>query len=142
MPTTAAIAICSNPDCTRHAAAPNPADLPSACPTCGAPMTDRCWKCEALLADPFAAYCAGCGVPLKRVLPRTERQEPLLALCGSPDCDWSIAVDRTAAMPSRCPTCGTALLSHCWKCGARVVDLLQLYCQGCGVPLKRQKRHA
>lgn len=142
MPATGVIAICSNPDCTRHAAAAQPAELPAACPTCSAPMIDRCWKCEGAIADPFSAYCAHCGVPLKRVLPRAEPREPLLAICGNPDCDWAVAVERTAVLPSRCPRCGTGLLSHCWKCGARVVELHQHYCTVCGVPLKRQKRPA
>ncbi len=142
MSATAAIAICSDPDCTRHAAAATPAALPSICPTCGAAMVARCWKCEAPLQDPSSSYCADCGVPLKRVLPRMERQAPLLAICGNPDCEWAIAVDRTAALPSRCPTCGTGLLSHCGKCGTRISDLHQHYCQACGVPLKRSKRSA
>ncbi len=142
MPATAAIAICSNPDCTRHAAAANLVDLPPTCPTCAAPMVDRCWKCETPLTDAFSTYCSRCGVPLKRVLPRAERQAPLIAICGNPDCDWAIAVDRTAALPSRCPRCRTALLAHCWKCGTRVVDLHQHYCQTCGVPLKRHTRSA
>ncbi len=140
MPATSVIAICSNPDCTRHAAAPRPADLPAACPTCGAPMVDRCWKCEAPVTDPFSSYCRACGVPLKRVLPRAGRPEPVIAICGNPDCDWAVAVERAAARPSRCARCGASLLSHCWKCGARVVDLRQHYCQACGVPLKRQPR--
>jgi len=138
----AAIAICSNPDCTRHAAAARPAELPTACPTCGAPMVARCWKCEVSITDPFTSYCAHCGVPLKRVLPRAERREMLLALCGNPECDWAVTVEHTAAMPSRCPRCGTAVVSHCWKCGTRAVDITQLYCAACGVPLKRQKRPA
>jgi predicted RNA-binding Zn-ribbon protein involved in translation (DUF1610 family) len=142
MSVTSVVAICSNPDCTRHAAALRPADLPSACPTCGAPMVDRCWKCQGVVEDPFSSYCAYCGVPLKRVLPQVGRPEPLISICGSPICEWAVTVERTAALPSRCPRCGTGLLSHCWKCGARVVDLHQHYCQVCGVPLKRQQKPA
>lgn len=142
MPAAAAIAICSDPECTRHAAALTAAALPDACPTCGAAMVNRCWKCEAPLGDPFSSYCADCGVPLKRVLPRTERLAPLLAICGSPECDWAVAVDRTAALPSRCTACGTGLLSQCWKCGTRITDRQQHYCQACGVPLKRHRRSA
>jgi predicted RNA-binding Zn-ribbon protein involved in translation (DUF1610 family) len=134
------IAICSNPDCTRHAAAPRPADLPAACPSCGAPMIDRCWKCDGPVSDPFGSYCAHCGVPLKRVLPRVTPQEPLIAICGNMECDWAIMVERTALLPTLCARCGTALVSHCWKCGARTVDLHQYYCQSCGVPLKRRRQ--
>lgn len=142
MPAIGVIAICSNPDCTRHAAAPRPADLPAACPTCGAPMVDRCWKCETAVADPFVSYCAACGVPLKRVLPRPGRPEPLIAVCANLECDWAVVVERASMLPTRCPRCAVAPLSHCWKCGARLVDLRQHYCQVCGVPLKRQQRPA
>jgi rRNA maturation endonuclease Nob1 len=105
-------------------------------------MVDRCWKCAVALTDPFSAYCARCGVPLKRILPRTKERAPILAICRNSDCDWAITVDRTAALPSRCPKCRTSLLSHCWKCEARIADLNQHYCQACGVPLKRHKRSA
>lgn len=137
---TAVIAICSNPDCSRHAAAPIESDLPRRCPTCGASMLDRCWKCERPLLDPFTAYCTHCGVPLKRILPRTERREPLRAICSNPDCDGAVETALTAAHPSRCPKCHAPLIAHCWKCGARVVDLEQHYCQMCGVSLKRVAR--
>lgn len=134
------IAICSNPDCTRHADARAPVDLPEVCPTCGSPMLARCWKCEAVLTDPFSSYCFRCGVPLKRVLPRSERGGRRLALCGNPDCDWAVETRQASALPSRCPRCGTSLVAHCGKCGAPIVDLHQHYCQVCGVPLKRQLR--
>ncbi len=134
------IAICSNPDCTRYAGADVPSDLPEMCPACAAPMLARCWKCEAPLTDPFSSYCGRCGVPLKRVLPRPGAAGPLLAICGNPECDWAVEVKQVFALPSRCPQCGTSLLSRCWKCGARVVDPDQHYCYACGVPLKRQLR--
>lgn len=136
------VAICSNPDCTRHAAPDARGSLPGTCPTCGAPMLDRCWKCAIALTDPFSSYCGSCGVPLKRVLPRAPKRAPVLVLCGSPDCDWAAEIVSTAALPSRCPVCRTPVVSHCWKCGAHVIDLAQLYCQACGVPLKRQPRPA
>lgn len=134
------IAICSSPDCTRHAAAVRPADLPATCPSCGAPMVDRCWKCEEPVTDPFSSYCALCGVPLKRVLPRPAPREPLIAICGNIECDWAVMVELTALLPTRCARCGATLVSHCWKCGARTVDLHQQYCQVCGVPLKRRQQ--
>ena len=134
------IAICSNPDCARHAAAPRSVDLPAACPSCGAPMVDHCWKCERPLTDPFSSYCAHCGVPLKRVLPRLTPRLPLIAICENIECDWAVAVERTALLPTRCARCGAALLTHCWKCGARTVDLQQQYCQECGVSLKRRQQ--
>jgi predicted RNA-binding Zn-ribbon protein involved in translation (DUF1610 family) len=134
---TVAIAICSNPDCSRHAAAIQSSELPQSCPTCGAAMLDRCWKCEQLLADPFSSYCAGCGVPLKRILPRVEPRAPLLAICSNPECSGAATTTVTATFPSRCPRCHSPLISHCWKCGARVVEAEQHYCQMCGVPLKR-----
>ena len=137
---TVLFAIYSNPDCARHAAAPLEDQLPHLCPTCGASMLGRCWKCEYLLVDPFSSYCTYCGVPLKRILPRSEPREPLIAICGNPECDGAVAAERTATLPSRCPKCHTALISHCWKCGARVVDVQQHYCQVCGVPLKRVVR--
>ncbi len=137
---TAMIAICSNPECTRHAAAPQSSELPEHCPTCGAAMLDRCWKCEGLLADPFSSYCTHCGVPLKRVLPRLEPREPVLAICSNPECDGAGVTAAIAASSSRCPKCHAPLISHCWKCGARVVDAEQHYCQICGVPLKRLSR--
>ena len=134
---TAVIAICSNPDCSRHAAAPYASELPQSCPTCGALMLDRCWKCERSLTDPFTAYCTHCGVPLKRILPRLEPRAPLLAICANPECDGAVETMLIASHPSRCPKCHSPLISHCWKCGARVVDRQQHYCQVCGVPLKR-----
>jgi predicted RNA-binding Zn-ribbon protein involved in translation (DUF1610 family) len=136
------IAICSNPDCTRHAAAQTEAGLPPACPTCGAAMLARCWKCAEMVTDPFSSYCEYCGVPLKRILPRAVPREPRVAICMNPDCDWAVAAIQLTLLPSKCPRCGSALVSHCWKCGVRVVDLQQHYCQACGVPLKRRKRSA
>lgn len=140
MPATGVIAICSNPDCTRHVVAPRTADLPLVCPACGSRMVDRCWKCEAVVTDPLSSYCASCGVPLKRVLPHGARPEPHIAICGNVECDWAVVEERTSALPSRCPRCHTRLVSHCWKCGARIVDAGQGYCHACGVPLKRQHR--
>jgi len=134
---TVLIAICSNPDCTRHAAAPRSEQLPERCPTCGSSMLERCWKCERALADPFASYCTYCGVPLKRILPRSEPCEPPLAICSNPECDGAVETVRVATLQSRCPKCHSPLVSHCWKCGAKVVDLRQHYCENCGVPLKR-----
>ncbi|HKV43460.1 MAG TPA: hypothetical protein VJT32_02105 [bacterium] len=131
------IAICSNPDCTRHAAAPRASDLPLQCPSCGAAMLAQCWKCERLLTDPFTSYCIDCGVPLKRILPLATRPEPLLAICANPECSGAVQTSRTVTFPSRCPKCHSPLVSHCWKCGARIIALEQHYCQGCGVPLKR-----
>lgn len=136
---TAVIAICSNPDCTRHAAAPVLNELPHHCPTCGAAMLDRCWKCEQPLADPFSSYCTHCGVPLKRILPRSEPREPVLAICSNPECSGAVQAVMSAAFPSRCPRCHAPLISHCWKCGARIVEAEQHYCQMCGVPLKRTR---
>lgn len=133
----AVIAICSNPECARHAAALLSSGLPSTCPTCGSAMLSRCWKCELPVADPFSSYCSGCGVPLKRVLPKVEARLPLLAICSNPECDGAIETRMTAAFPSRCPKCQAPLISHCWKCAARVIDRDQQYCQACGVPLKR-----
>jgi predicted amidophosphoribosyltransferase len=137
-----AIAICSNPDCTRHADADVPSDLPETCSGCGSPMLARCWKCETPLTDPQSFYCGRCGIPLKRVLPHPRGGAPLLAVCGNPECDWGIEVVQVAALPSRCPECRTPLVSRCWKCGAGVRDINQHYCQACGVPLKRQLRPA
>jgi len=134
------IAICSNPECNRHAGARVLIEIPDTCPACGSPMLTQCWKCETPLTDPFMTYCAHCGVPLKRVLPRTERGRRFLAICGNPECDWAVEVQQASALPSRCPRCRTVLVSHCWKCGSGIVDLHQHYCQVCGVPLKRQLR--
>ena len=134
------IAICSNPDCTRHAAATTPGGIPARCPTCGAPMFDRCWKCEASVTDPFSSYCAHCGVPLKRILPRHTVTRTVIAICANPECDGAVEATTTSALLSRCPKCRTALISHCGKCGARVVDPLQRFCQVCGVSLKLQQR--
>jgi ribosomal protein L37E len=103
-------------------------------------MLDRCWKCERPLTDPFTAYCTHCGVPLKRILPRLEPRTPWLAICSNPECDGAVETMLIAAHPSRCPKCHAPLISHCWKCGARIVDLQQHYCQVCGVPLKRLQR--
>jgi ribosomal protein L37E len=100
-------------------------------------MLDRCWKCEQPLTDPFASYCTSCGVPLKRILPRAEHREPVLAICSNPECDGAVETALTATLPSRCPKCHSPLISHCWKCGGRVIDPQQHYCQVCGVPLKR-----
>jgi predicted amidophosphoribosyltransferase len=136
------IAICSNPDCTRHASAAAAAQLPRECPTCGSAMVDQCWKCDRPLADPFSAYCAACGVPLKRILPEVEAREPLLAICSNPECDGWVATMVLAALPSRCSRCHAPLVSHCWKCGTRVVEADQQYCQFCGVPLKRRSQSA
>jgi predicted RNA-binding Zn-ribbon protein involved in translation (DUF1610 family) len=94
---TAVIAICSNPDCSRHAAAPETSELPQSCPTCGALMLDRCWKCERPLTDPFTAYCTHCGVPLKRILPRPEPRTPWLAICSNPECDGAVETMLIAA---------------------------------------------
>jgi len=94
---TVLIAICSNPDCTRHAAAPRSEQLPERCPTCGSSMLERCWKCERALADPFASYCTYCGVPLKRILPRSEPCEPLLAICSNPECDGAVVSEVSLA---------------------------------------------
>ena len=131
------IAICSNPDCTRHAAAPPEQELPQRCPACGASMLERCWKCEQLLVDPLSSYCTYCGVPLKRILPRIEPREPLIAICSRPECDGAVTTVSTATLPSRCPKCYAPLIAHCWKCGARVVILQQYHCQLCGAVLKR-----
>ncbi len=137
--TMVVIAICSSPDCSRHAAAPRASELPERCPTCGAAMLERCWKCERPLSDPFSSYCAACGVPLKRVLPQLEPRAPMLAICSNPECSGAVETMMTANLPSRCPRCHAPLISHCWKCGARVVEAEQHYCQMCGVPLKRQR---
>jgi hypothetical protein len=131
------IAICSNPECTRHAAASLSSALPSSCPTCGSEMLDRCWKCELPVTDPFSSYCVGCGVPLKRVLPKAQSRTPLLLICSNPECDGAVETFATATLPSRCAKCQAPLISHCWKCGTRVIDREQQYCQNCGVPLKR-----
>jgi predicted RNA-binding Zn-ribbon protein involved in translation (DUF1610 family) len=133
----AQIAICSSPDCTRHASASADGRLPVECPTCGSQMLDQCWKCDRPLTDPFSAYCEACGVPLKRILPQGAVHEPLLAICSNPECDEWVTTTRLAALPSRCPTCHAPLVSHCWKCGARVLAGDQHYCHDCGVPLKR-----
>jgi len=138
----AVIAICSNPDCTRHAAAPAPGEVPEACPTCGAPMLTDCWKCSAPLVDPRSSYCTQCGVPLKRVLPRRQPAPPHVLVCTNPECDWGITVVSAATVPSRCATCGSGLAAECWKCGTRITDPRQHYCGACGVPLKRQRRPA
>jgi predicted RNA-binding Zn-ribbon protein involved in translation (DUF1610 family) len=135
-----AFAICSNPDCSQHAGADVMSDLPETCPTCAAPMLARCWKCAAPLTDPSSSYCGRCGVPLKRILPRAGSAVSLLAICGNPECDWAVEVTQVFTLPSRCPRCGTSLLSRCWKCSARVTDPHQYYCDACGVPLKRQLR--
>lgn len=138
------IAICSSPECTRHAAAQAAGDLPRACPTCGAPLLAACWKCAAPITDPFTAYCAACGVPLKRVLPLPRRAQAarLVAICSDPECDWAVAVLEAAALPTRCPACGAALAGDCWKCGSRVTETDQHYCGVCGVPLKRRRQPA
>jgi predicted amidophosphoribosyltransferase len=132
-----AIAICSNPDCTRHAAAAQAAQLPERGPTCGFVMVERCWKCERAIVDPFSAYCADCGVPLKRILPNVEAQRPVIAICSNPDCTGAIETAALAALPSRCERCHAPLVSHCWKCGTPISAADQHYCQFCGVPLKR-----
>ena len=95
------IAICSNPECTRHAAALLSSALPSRCPTCGSEMLDRCWKCELPVTDPFSSYCVGCGVPLKRVLPKAESRTPLLLICSNPEVGLKaiIAVHSTVLGP-------------------------------------------
>ena len=71
---------------------------PERCPTCGSSMLERCWKCERALADPFASYCTYCGVPLKRILPRSEPCEPLLAICSNPECDGAVETVRVATL--------------------------------------------
>jgi rRNA maturation endonuclease Nob1 len=106
-------------------------------------MVHECWKCTAPLADPSASYCAACGVPLKRVLPRREAgAAPLVLVCTDPECDWASGGVSAVAMPTRCPECGTEVTAECWKCGARIKDPKQSYCGACGVPLKRGRRTA
>jgi ribosomal protein L37E len=135
------LAICSSPDCTSSANAPRPDALPETCAECGAMMVHECWKCGASVVDITASYCAGCGVPLKRVLPHREAAAPLLVvICGDPECDWASAGVSTMARPTRCPECGTEVASECWKCGARIDGPQQHYCGACGVPLKRGRR--
>jgi predicted amidophosphoribosyltransferase len=135
------LAICSSPDCTQFATAPRGEALPDTCADCGAAMVQECWKCESAVTDATASYCAACGVPLKRVLPRREAAAAHLVLvCSDPECDWASAGVPAMAMPTRCPECGTEVTTDCWKCGARITDIRQLYCGVCGVPLKRGRR--
>lgn len=141
MATAFEVAICTNPECS-HTAGLRPGESPAACPVCGCSMLHRCWKCGGPVADPSAAYCRTCGVPLKRILPRSARRASVVVICTGPECDWGVVVEETGLLPSRCPLCGAAPLSHCWKCGAPVVDPGQAYCQPCGVPLKRRRRTA
>ncbi len=141
MVSSGALAICSNPECS-HAAPLAPDPAPAACPQCGAAMVHRCWKCGEPIVDPLVLYCVCCGVPLKRILPRVARRAPLVVICTGPECEWGAVVEDAGLLPSRCPECGAAPLSHCWKCGAPVGDPRQSYCQPCGVPLKRRRRTA
>jgi ribosomal protein L37E len=135
------LAICSSPDCTGSATAPRPEALPERCADCGETMVHECWKCAAPVANVTASYCAACGVPLKRVLPRRDAAAvPLVLVCGDPECEWASAGVSATAMPTRCPECGSEVSSDCWKCGARVEDPRQHYCRACGVPLKRGRR--
>ena len=135
------LAICSSPDCMSSASALCPNSLPETCAECGAVMVHECWKCRTSVVDITASYCAGCGVPLKRVLPHREAVAPFLVLiCGDPECDWASAGVSTTARPTRCPECGAEVASECWKCGARIADTQQHYCAACGVPLKRGRR--
>ncbi|HLW48650.1 MAG TPA: hypothetical protein VKW09_12895 [bacterium] len=135
------LAICSSPDCTQSATAARPEALPDTCAECGAAMVYQCWKCGAAVADVTASYCAACGVPLKRVLPRREAAAALLVLvCADPECDWASAGVAAIAMPTRCPECGSEVAADCWKCGTRIADPRQHYCAACGVPLKRGRR--
>ena len=60
-------------------------------------MLERCWKCEQLLVDPLSSYCTYCGVPLKRILPRIEPREPLIAICSRPECDGAVTTTNTCA---------------------------------------------
>lgn len=134
-------AICSSPECTHSTTALRPDALPEICATCGAPMVSTCWKCGAEVEEASALYCAHCGVPLKRVLPRRDAA-PLVLVCGNPECDWALGGVSAAAMQTRCPQCGTEVTADCWKCGARINDPEQHYCATCGVPLKRGRRRA
>lgn len=129
-------AICSSPECSRSATAPRFEDLPATCPTCAALMLQTCWKCGAEIAAETSLYCADCGVPLKRELPRSSAV-PLVLVCGNPECDWGMAGASASAMQTRCPTCGGEVTAECWKCGTRITDPGQHYCARCGVPLKR-----
>lgn len=134
-------AICSDPECTGSANALRFEALPEICAVCGAPMITTCWKCGAGVPEATAGYCRGCGVPLKRVLPR-HAAAPLVLICGNPECDWASAGSSAGAMQTRCPQCGSTVTADCWKCGARISDPRQHYCAGCGVPLKRGRRPA
>jgi len=134
-------AICSSPDCTRSTTAPRSDALPATCADCGAPMVSACWKCAAPVTEAGATYCAHCGVPLKRVLPRRDAA-PLVLVCGNAECDWAITSVSASAMQTRCPSCGSEVTAECWKCGARITDPRQHYCATCGVPLKRDRRPA
>jgi ribosomal protein L37E len=132
-------AICSSPECSGSATALRSEGLPHTCAACGAAMVGDCWKCGRPIADAGALYCADCGVPLKRVLPERDAA-PLVLVCGNPECDWAHAGVAAAAMPTRCPKCGSEVSAECWKCGARINDPAQYYCAACGVPLKRGRR--
>jgi|GEM_PF-1168113 len=134
-------AICSSPECTSSTAAPRSDALPVICIVCGASMVTACWKCGIAIGAEEAQYCAHCGVPLKRVLPRRDAT-PLVLVCGNPECDWGITGVSAAARETRCPRCGTEVTAECWKCAARINDPDQHYCAACGVPLKRGRRPA
>jgi ribosomal protein S27E len=42
------------------------ADIPPACPTCGAAMASRCPGCGARIASMFAVDCEDCGTRLRQ----------------------------------------------------------------------------
>lgn len=134
-------AICSSPDCTHSTTAARSDAPPTTCAACGAPMVTTCWKCGAAVTEAGTSYCAHCGVPLKRVLPRRDAV-PLVLVCGNAECDWAITGVSASARQTRCPTCGSEVTAECWKCGARISDPGQHYCAACGVPLKRGRRPA
>jgi ribosomal protein L37E len=135
------LAICSSPECSYSASAARLEALPETCIDCGAVMVHACWKCGIAVAEVTASYCAACGVPLKRILPRPEAAAaPLVLVCADPECEWASAGGSAAAMPTRCPECGAEVASDCWKCGTRITEPRQHYCAVCGVPLKRGRR--
>jgi ribosomal protein S27E len=41
-----------------------------------------------------------------------------------------------AELPAACPTCGSALVSRCPGCGARVASMFAVTCEDCGAVLR------
>jgi ribosomal protein S27E len=70
---------------------------------------------------------------------REERRRTLgdwVAFCSSCGHVQRYFEGSESELPASCPTCGSAMVSSCGRCGARIASAFAVECEDCGAPLR------